>query len=369
MNNDDKLKKIKKSLLDIMRPQQRWLLLVGTGASVEMDADLGMPALRDYLLKHIPKETEGWKPIAKKLSEGIDLETSLTKIHPAQTLQDEIAKHTKRFVANKDAILRDEVLTGKKIWVGEPLLQLLMRGLSPTWPRLPIVTSNYDMLIEYACSKAGIPYTTGYHGELIRRQDWTKARERYYRLNTVTMTGKRRNTISAIPHVELMKVHGSINLFRDISEDSFVENDFWIEKYPPEFIPMIAPPGDAKTQDTLRYYDRLFREALQAIDEATAFIVIGYGFRDEHIHQGILERVRDHGYPLIVLTRSTSEELGKLPAKGKNVWVITGILNKTNGKTDSSGTCFVHSDRKLSGNFDNVTLWQSDVFTKQILGG
>ena len=369
MKNDDKLKNIKGSLLAVMREPRRWLLLVGTGASVAMDVELGMPALKNHLLASIPKDTDGWIPVAKKLRRGIDLETALTGINLTEFLQNEIARHTTAFVAQKDAALRDDVLTGKKTWVGEPLLQQLMRGLSPTWPRLPVVTPNYDMLIEYACSMTNIPYITGYHGGIMRRQNWSITRERLYRLAAVTMGGKRRDTITPIPCVELMKVHGSINLFRCNSDGTFVENDTWTAGYPADYTPMIAPPGDTKIQEALNFHDRLFGEALQAIDNATAFFVIGYGFKDEHIHQKILERVRNHKCPLIVLTLDPSTELDQLPAMGKNVWVITGIQNQANGKTDSSGTRFANGNEELSWDFDGVTLWQSDVFTEQILGG
>ncbi len=368
MKNDDKLKNIKESLLAVMRELRRWLLFVGTGALVAMDAKLGMPALARHLLADIPGDTAGWKSVAKRLEQGDDLETALTEINLTESLQNEIAKHSAAFVAQKDAALRDGVLIGKKTWVGEPLLKQLMRGLSPTWPRLPIVTPNYDMLIEYACSKANIPYITGYHGGIMKRQDWSKARERLYRLNPVTMGGKRRDTITPIPCVELMKVHGSINLFRSNSDETFVENDIWTAGYPVDYTPMIAPPGDTKSKEALKFHDPLFGEALQAIKKANAFFVIGYGFRDKHIHQKILERVRNHECPLIVLTLDPSTELDRLPAMGKNVWVITGIQNQ-DGKTDPSGTRFANGNKKLSGDFDGVALWQSDIFTKQILGG
>lgn len=369
MQNDDKLKNIKESLLAVMRGPHRWLLVVGTGTSVAMDAELGMPTLARHLLADIPEDTDGWEAVAKRLKQGADLETALTGINLTESLQNEIARHTAAFVAQKDTALRDDVLTGKKTWVGEPLLQQLMRGLSPTWPRLPVVTPNYDMLIEYACSKANIPYITGYHGGIIRRQDWSKARERLCRLNPVTMGGKRRDTITPIPCVELMKVHGSINLFRCNSDGTFVENDIWITDCPADYTPIIAPPGDTKFQEALKFHDRLFGEALQAIDKAIAFFAIGYGFRDDHIHQKILERVRNHKCPLIVLTLDPSKELDKLVTVGKEVWVITGIQNQANGKTDPSGTRFANSKKELSGEFGGVALWQSDVFTEQILGG
>jgi len=369
MQNDDKLKKIKEALLAVIREPRRWLLLVGTGASVAMDAELGMPALRDYLLNEVPKDTDGWESIAKRLEQGVDLETALTGINLTESLQNEIAGRTAAFVSQKDTALRDDVLTGKKTWVGEPLLRQLMRGLSPTWPRLPVVTPNYDMLIEYACSKANIPYITGYHGGIIRRQDWSKARERLCRLNPVTIGGKRRDTITPISCVELMKVHGSINLFRSNSDGTFVENDTWITDFPEDYTPIIAPPGDTKFQEALKFHDRLFGEALQAIDKAIAFFAIGYGFRDNHIHQKILERVRNHKCPLIILTLDPSEEFDKLVTIEKDVWVITGIQNQANGKTDPSGTRLANSKKELSGEFGGVALWQSDVFTEQILGG
>ncbi len=369
MKTDDKLRKIKEALLSVMREPRRWLLLVGTGTSVAMTSELGMPALARHLLATIPENTAGWESVGKRLEQGADLETALTGINRTESLQNEIARHTADFVAQKDAALRDDVLTGKKTWVGEPLLQQLVRGLSPTWPRLPVVTPNYDMLIEYACSKANIPYITGYHGGIIRRQNWSKARERLCRLNPVTMGGKRRDTITRISYVELMKVHGSINLFRCNSDGTFVENDIWITDRPADYTPIIAPPGDTKLQETLKSQDRLFGEAWQAIDKAIAFFAIGYGFRDDHIHQKIVERVRNHKCPLIVLTLDPSKELDKLVTIGKDVWVITGIKNQANGKTDPSGTRFANCKKELSGEFDGVALWQSDVFTEQILGG
>ena len=369
MRNDDKLKMIKEALLAIMREPYRWLLIVGTGTSVEMDTKLGMPALKEYLLENISEDTDGWKSVAGKLKNGIDLEKALTGINPAESLLNEIARKTAKFIAKEDGALRNKVLTGKETWVGGRLLQQLMRGLSRTWPRLPVVTPNYDMLIEYACSNANIPYITGYYGGIMKRQDWSKARERLFRLNPISMAGKRRDTIAYIPCIELMKVHGSINLFRCNSDGTFIENDTWTADCPEDYTPMIAPPGVIKCQGVLDYYDRLFGEAIRAIDKATAFLVVGYGFRDNHIHQKMLDHVRDIKSPVIVLTRDPSQELDKLLTLGKNVWVITGIQSQVGGKTDPSGTCFANGNKELCGAFDGITIWKSDEFVKQIMGG
>ncbi len=362
MKNDDALKKIKKSLGTVMEPR-RWLLLVGTGTSIDLEPDLGMPALKRHLLDEIPKDIEGWGIIAEKLENNISLESALSKISLSEALEIEIAKHTSKFIAEKDAALRDKILTGRKKWVAKSLLKHLKNGLSPTWPCLPLVTTNYDMLIEYSCSNAGIPYITGYHGGIVRRLNWKKVREQQYKPDTVPNGKKRSRIPTPIPRVELMKVHGSINLFRDKNK-TLIESDLWIDNCPEEYTPLlIAPPGDAKIQDAINHHEALFSEASSAINKATAFFAIGYGFNDFHVHQRILDRVREYNFPLIVLTLDPTEELDKLIELGKKVWVITGK------KGDQTGTRFMNQDNALSGSFDEVKLWKSDVFTEQILGG
>lgn len=346
----------------MMREPHRWLLLIGTGTSVDLDSNLGMTALAQYLLDSISPDTEGWEEIAKKLGNKVSLEAALTKINPSEILQSEIAKYTAGFVAQKDALLRDDVLTGKKKWVGESLLSHLMRGLSPSWPCLPLVTPNYDMLIEYSCSNAGMPYITGYHGGIVRSLDWKKARERQYRLKMVSNGKKRSEALARTPRVELMKVHGSINLFRDL-DGTFVENDLWAGKCPNGYTPVIAPPGVTKTLETLNSHQNLFGAALASINKATSYFAIGYGFNDPHIHQDILKRVREYDFPLIVLTRDSTDKLDELVGYGENVWVVTGK------KDDPSGSRIVNQNKDLCGDFDGVELWKSDVFAKQILGG
>ena len=143
------------------------------------------------------------------------------------------------------------------------------------------------MLIEYACSEAKIPYITGYHGGFTKHLNWKKSRE-YCSVVSKVNQGRIPKTISKeIPRVELMKVHGSINLFRD-SYDNFLENSLWTENYPQNHIPVIAPPGDSKTQEALNFYAELFSEMKPAILRSTAFMVVGYGFNDPHIHRDIL---------------------------------------------------------------------------------
>ena len=73
----------------------------------------------------------------------------------SQETKRQIERLTGNHIANRDACVRDDILLGRKNWAGERLLHCLVQRLPPNNPRLPVVTPNYDMLIEYACAKSG----------------------------------------------------------------------------------------------------------------------------------------------------------------------------------------------------------------------
>lgn len=362
MDKNKKLIAIKNALAAVMRtPTARWLMLVGTGTSVAMNQELGMSALADHLNASL--NGDDWKPISERLKSGDNLETALTNARISTELQNEIALKTFEFVSGKDAELRDDILLRKKQWVVTRLVKCLMRGLPPTNPVLPIVTPNYDMLIEYSCSIENIPYSTGYYGGILKSLNWDFARNEFSKI-IQTVSGKKAvSQIKNIPHIELMKVHGSINLFRK-NVGSLMENNLWINKKPKDFIPLIAPPGDLKTQETLNYSTQLFAEANKAFRHSTGFIVVGYGFNDEHIQKEIIQCVKDYNYPLIVLTRDPKKNLEELAELGDNVWIITG-----NDNNPDKTTRIRHKNKDFCEDFENTVLWNSDEFAKQILGG
>jgi len=361
MDNSEQFKKIKKKLHALVSQPNRWLMLIGSGTSIAMDRSLGMDALAKHLIGQISDNSSCWEEIVKKLTDGENLEKALTGVSPPSELQKKIAKETYKFVSQQDYKLRDKILTGKQNWTAIRLIKSFHLSLNSTSPTLPIITPNYDMLIEYACSEASIPYITGYHGGITKQLNWKKSRE-YCSIITKVNQGRTPKTISKeIPRVELMKVHGSINLFRD-SKKKFIENSLWTENCPKDLIPVIAPPGDSKTQETLNFHDKLFSETTPAISQSTAFMVVGYGFNDPHIHDAILQQVSANNYPLIILTRDPSDNLDKLIENSENTWIITGK------EGDGSGTRILNSQLPTPLEFDGIDLWNSETFTINILG-
>lgn len=361
MDHSEQFKKIKKDLHLLVAQPNRWLMLIGSGTSIAMDRCLGMEALAQHLLGQISDNSTSWKEIVKKLNDGENLEEALTGVNPPSKLQEKIAKETYKFVSQQECKLRDGILTGKLSWTAIRLIKSFYNPLNSTSPTLPIITPNYDMLIEYACSEAKIPYITGYHGGLTKHLNWKKSRE-YCSVVSKVNQGRTSKTMSQkTPRVELMKVHGSINLFRN-PDNNFIENSLWSKNCPEDHIPVIAPPGDSKTQDTLTFHDELFSEMKPAILRSTAFMVVGYGFNDPHIHDAILQQVSANNYPLIILTRDPADNLDKLIENNENTWIITGK------KGDDSGTRILNSQLPTPLEFNGIDLWNSETFTTQILG-
>lgn len=353
------------AMQQLLREHQRWLLLIGTGPSMAISPDLGMAALRIHLLADSDLSSlNGWDAIAKKLNAAPDLEQALTGITPTAEIVAAISKSTGDFIAERDLSHRDAMLQNQAShWPCTNLLRQLVNRLPRNAPRQAIVTPNYDMFIEYACSAMGIRYTTGYVGGVLRQSDWNSSRDGLFRSEQITDRGRRKTLRVPVSAVELMKVHGSINLFRTPAA-SFVESDVWVAEAPPGYERVLAPPGDAKNAVVANHRD-WFSEADPALQSASAFLVIGYGFNDPHIHS-IVERRAESGAPVIVLTRDPTDKLDALTAIAEHVWVLTA-----NG--DGSGSVDADKTRVVNQVYTdplcvNERIWSADVFTSQIMG-
>ena len=223
------------------------------------------------------------------------------------------------------------------------------------------------MLIEYACARWGIEYTSGHVGGILRRGDWRRTRERFYRQEYLTQRNRRSPVLRPVSCVELVKLHGSINLFLD-QDGSFVESDIWTQNPPDGYRRVIAPPGDPKYKEVANYQNASFAEFHRAIEDAGVFIVVGYGFNDEHIHGRIVEAAKRKQTPVIILTRDPADRLDAVADGGDDIWVLTGNRTTEDG-TDESATRIVNRTLGVPCVLPGLRLWASDVFSMQVLGG
>jgi hypothetical protein len=365
MTTDNNEKKaILDGLMDLFSRNRRWLLFFGTGTSCALDKRFGMPALAKHLEEKLC-DTDGWAQVKEKLTAGLSLEQALTEL--CSDTKASIQRETGSFVADIDGSVRNDVLCGKKHWVGERLLKALTQRLPPRNPRLPVVTSNYDMLIEYACASQGIRCTTGFLGDLIRVWNWEGVQDSLNQ-SRVSQNGSRTmKLMDPLSRIELFKVHGSINRFQKNNEQ--VECDLWINKTPADCERVIAAPGEQKYQHYAGGNIDTAALAKQAEGEAMAFAVIGYGFNDDHLHQHILARVQQQECPLLVLTLDLADEqIEKLRMLGKGVWIL--IAPKLGaGKNNEDCTAVYMHGREAPFVLEGKRLWSCDSFAEEILGG
>ena len=80
-------------------------------------------------------------------------------------------------------------------------------------------------------------------------------------------------------------------------------------------------PGGRKFQEAGKNRD-WFAEADAATAGASAFLIVGYGFNDDHIHNGIRKRLVDQGCSGIVVTRDWSPKIETWIRRSSDLWAV-----------------------------------------------
>ena len=101
--------------------------------------------------------------------------------------------------------------------------------------------------------------------------------------------------------VNLIKVHGSLNWFKIANSVRFLSD------YSECCESIIICPGKNKYQEAYQIpYRDLIQKSDNLIQKATSFLVVGFGFNDEHITPKIKEKV-NAGTPLILATKVVTD--------------------------------------------------------------
>lgn len=184
-------------------------------------------------------------------------------------------------------------------------IKKLVEKISDAHPKVTnIITTNYDRIIEYVLSFHGIPFTDGFLGKDLSLFD--------------------ENLFSSKNIVNIVKVHGSLNWFDLGGEIRYLQNN--IENS----VPQIICPGKNKYQEA---YKSPYRELIQKsdlyINSANSFLVVGFGFNDEHLTPRIKTKIKK-GIPIVVITKIISEAcLNELEGAEKYVLLEDDGDNKT----------------------------------------
>jgi hypothetical protein len=270
------------------------VVILGSGASAAFGIP-GMPQLQAHLQdsscidSQDPEDQRTLSEFIEALSSK-DLETALNDMRLPDHLTRRIVEVTWDFLAPKDYEVFERVINNRNLF---PLTKLFRHLLNSTKTEIDVVTPNYDRLAEYAADAAGLAHYTGFDYGYIRNR---------------SINGRHVIHVSKNPvrTVNVWKVHGSFDWFRD--NKGIVVGPPMSSMRTRNATPLIVTPGIEKyrlTQD--EPFVSIKSEADRALQNANAYLCIGYGFNDTHLQTKIIERSRRKDVPLVILTRTLSE--------------------------------------------------------------
>ncbi|MEP3688402.1 MAG: SIR2 family protein [Sulfitobacter dubius] len=278
------------------------------------------------------------------MDQGDHLEAALEgKTLPASLLL-KIVGMTWRCVNDKDTLLLETAAANNRSF---SLGTLLSSMLSSTYNEVHVVTTNYDRVVEYACNSRDLLFQTGFAPGYVQKWEST-SRLKYAH-------GTKPSRV-----VKIWKIHGSLDWFRTVDERTIGLPVF---KLPSSdaYTPLIITPGLNKYEKT---YEDPFRTTINGADTAlktaSAFLCVGFGFRDQHIHPKIIERCRQENVPTVVLARTLTDE-AKDFLKNKAGAKYLGVERSGNGSKVFSPSC------PEGAEIATPNLWSLDGFNNLVL--
>lgn len=317
MTKDDIYKKIQKYL------NTPPVIIWGSGATIPYK----MPSMGD-LKEALGKKFPG---IARSTD---NLETELGKEQYDSDIDDikKVIWNT-IYSANEDALIR--IINDSSEFDGIKKMALKFCESHPQM--LNIITTNYDLILEYTFAYNSINYTTGFIGHELSIFD--------------TELFNQKSKV-----VNIIKVHGSINWF-DFGDGTahLLSSPSISGQYKPVFI----TPGKNKYQ--LAYHEP-YRDLIgfsdKTINDANAFLAVGFGFNDEHLTPKVKDKTKK-GCPIVLITKKiTDSTRNELSNASKYILI------------EESDSSHCHYEIKEDGNTHEETLdgadWKLDEFLKII---
>jgi len=353
------------SIRDFFRDKP--FVFFGTGMSCALDDRFGMPALQEHLSRSVAPDAQAseqvqqWEQVMKSLQDGTHLESALDSVTDSSLLQ-KITTATGQFIASIDREYAFRIAGGDVTWPATHFFKRLVDTLPEGDRVLHVLTPNYDMLFEYACDSVNIPYTNGFFGGVQRKTDWTAVNQSLLLPERVRQRNRFMTVYKHRKHVRLYKAHGSLNFF--FHQNVVVENNSWMWD-PPDFsVRVMVTPGLSKYQTLHSYRQELLKCADAAIENASRFLFLGYGFNDKHLEEYIKRKLVTQGCNGLIITRDSNQRIEALLAEAGNVWLVCKMQ-----KVGNDSTCIRNNHYSGWLCLPSKRLWKIDEFTAQMLGG
>ncbi|WP_338661304.1 SIR2 family protein [Pararoseomonas sp. SCSIO 73927] len=346
-----------KRIQDLFRPSP--VLLVGSGFSCGYGLP-GMWEVAQHLIGALNSSSMSrdafslWEAHRAEINE--DFEKGLNQIPsgaPArEELVAEIRKLISRLIVNRTADAECRIRSVKNPQTEAParLLKRIYAGIPQNTECAPIITTNYDTLLELFCDFAKLPLDTGFEGH----------RHRFFREGTIYRTLYRRESVQVknimqfeyrhFTNIRLLKPHGSV---------AWHSTDYGpveILNHADAGSRAIVIPGPSKYEDALvmTLFDSVRTEMNACIRNASGLMCLGFGFNDAHLQGAIRDRLR-YRMPMLILTKKLTANIEALLADHPHIISIS--------EHPDGSSC--HADGSIY--VSNEPIWTLDCFLKTFL--
>ena len=323
--------------------------VIGSGLSCAEGLP-GMKDLEEHLIKNINltpenEDTKLWEQIKLELKNG--LESALLAHPPSPSLETLISKLTGSLIAQKENTVIQEVFNKRRTLK----LTKLLKHLTKPKTGLPIITTNYDRLIEIAVEEFGMAVDTLFTGRVF--SNFNEKESKYTFCNGIRTT-KTKTLLQYKERALIYKPHGSLDWYLRGNAPFSYHGDLG------DTPRLIITPGQNKYLNGYQTpFDIHRSKANQAIDQARSFLIIGYGFNDSHLETHLIPSI-EKGKPTLILTHSLSDKAMHLSKRYKNVTSLEHYKSEL-----TSGTKF--TNQKTEQIIQQAAIWDIENFVKEVL--
>ena len=324
------------------------VVIVGCGLS-SAEGLPGMYDLSEHLISTLPSRVptdakKPWAEIEKSLVDGNSLEQALAGRELPRVIYEVITHETARFIEQAERSVFSKVLSGQK--------SLRFSSLAQVFPPSPngicILTTNYDRLVEFACEAEGLCVDSMFVGNSIGRYH---PKESAYSFCRGIRRRQGKIFLEYANRIRVLKPHGSLDWY--IADGRPVRCPYNVDLHP-----LIIPPGETKYRAGYEEPFDVHREhANREIDRAKRYLIIGYGFNDDHLQTHLNRNLRD-GKPCLVVTRDLSAAASALINESPNMMALSA-------DSDNEG---VTRFRDIDGTYYNINgnLWDLGKLVEEV---
>jgi hypothetical protein len=323
------------------------VVVIGSGLSAA-EGMSGMSALATHLSGSAASlsgaDVDLWSKIKAHLDANEGLEAAMLKHAPTDTLEEWVVRCTCSLLLPEEQRIMKEVVEGTRTL---RLTTLLGKILKPP-AGLPILTTNYDRLIEVACEIAGYHVDTTAVGHYAGEFDHVRSCMGSCR---GLKPGTKYKELDHFPRAVVLKPHGSFDWYEFGGKPRRCTLDLDADR-------LVITPGLNKYKKGYNTpFDKHRDLANDHIKQAARFCIIGYGFNDDHLQTHLEQRIKG-GAPTLILTHTANGKSRSLAEESANCVCVSKV-------SGGDGVAVLTKDSKFEHQGHN--LWDIEVLATEVL--